>query len=80
MATHKGRLDHLEEATTEELLQERVRRRTEALRDCSDQEIEDELSKRPGWESRTSVSDSPSQASLPGIDFRPGFQSRVVEK
>ena len=52
----KTRLDRLSETTADELIGELVRRRRESLRDCSDQEIEDELVRR-GVERRTQ--DSP---------------------
>lgn len=42
----KTRHDRLTETTAEELIGELVRRRRESLRDCSDQEIEDELERR----------------------------------
>ena len=46
MASYKDRHAHLSEATTEQLLSEVVRRRIEALANCSDQEIEAELADR----------------------------------
>ena len=42
----RTRLDHLSDATPQELLEELVRRRQAGLRDCSDQELEAELSRR----------------------------------
>lgn len=46
----KHRLDHLREATTQELLEEEKRRRKQALSDCSDDEIAEEIAKRPGMD------------------------------
>lgn len=40
--------EYLLEATTEELLEELTHRRKDALMDCSTQDIERELAKRPG--------------------------------
>lgn len=46
----RTRLEHLQDATDVELLDELRRRRQAALRDCSDEELEAELGKRPGWQ------------------------------
>jgi hypothetical protein len=46
----KGRLDHLKEATTEELMKELEKRRQGALQFCSEEEIAAELSKRPKYD------------------------------
>lgn len=45
-----GRLDYLGEALTEEIMEEIKRRRKEALMLCSPEELNEELSKRPGYD------------------------------
>lgn len=42
----KTRLDHLAEASPQQIVEEMTRRRLAGLRDCSDQELRDELAKR----------------------------------
>ena len=48
MASNKTRLDYLADATAQQLVEELVRRRLDALKDCSDTEIEAELAARTG--------------------------------
>ena len=44
----RTRLDYLADATAQQLVEELVRRRLDALKDCSDLEIEAELATRSG--------------------------------
>ena len=46
MADRKSRLEHLAESSVQELLEEMARRRRNALHDCTDKEVEAELTKR----------------------------------
>ena len=48
LAGYRNRLKRLREATTAEVIEELVRRRAEALRVCTEEELLAELAGRPG--------------------------------